>query len=270
MSKIDLLLADPRFTALDDAGKKAALDRYFNKYVPQDSRYQALDEEGKQATHKKFMDKYYGVTEPEQPKQRTLKEMMSPDATGAPSLGAQPAQPASTNVAAVENYMAKEYKGDAQKGYEMGKLEAAKQDKPKNILEAMDVGFTTGLTRILSAPETISSLIQGDNYTAQHIQGMVDQQLSQAGYDDMDMGKAIAEGDLKKAGGMALRTFAQSAPVTALWLINNWIGDIGTGLSTGAAKYAQLDRDMPEAIHRHEVCLCRQCRILGSCIRGNR
>ena len=77
MSKIDNFLSDPRYTALDDAGKKTALDKYFNKYVPQDARYQQLDEKGRKNTYDKFMAKYYGETKIEAPKrQPTFEDTM--------------------------------------------------------------------------------------------------------------------------------------------------------------------------------------------------
>ena len=42
MSKIERFLSDPRYQALDDAGKKEKLDLFFNKYVTQDARYAPL------------------------------------------------------------------------------------------------------------------------------------------------------------------------------------------------------------------------------------
>ncbi|HRU99081.1 MAG TPA: hypothetical protein P5092_16800, partial [Ruminococcus sp.] len=85
MSKIERFLSDPRYQALDDAGKKEKLDLFFNKYVTQDARYALLDEEGKARVYSKFMSKYYGEPEAKAPKQKTpfsgliseLKETMS-------------------------------------------------------------------------------------------------------------------------------------------------------------------------------------------------
>jgi len=85
MSKIERFLSDPRYQALDDAGKKEKLDLFFNKYVTQDARYSLLDEEGKARVYSKFMSKYYGEPEAKAPKQKTpfsglkseLKETMS-------------------------------------------------------------------------------------------------------------------------------------------------------------------------------------------------
>lgn len=71
MSKIERFLSDPRYQALDDAGKKHKLDLFFNKYVTQDARYAPLDEEGKARVYSKFMSKYYGEPEAKAPKQKT-------------------------------------------------------------------------------------------------------------------------------------------------------------------------------------------------------
>ena len=248
MSKIERFLSDPRYQALDDAGKKEKLDLFFNKYVTQDARYAPLDEEGKARVYSKFMSKYYGEPEAKAPKQKTrFSELrLKSELKGTMSL-TQSAVADKTSTDAVESYMAKTHRGSADIGYSRGAASVAGEPKPKNILEAMDVGFTQGLTSVLSAPKMIIDIIQGDTYSANYTQGVIDQRLKDAGYEDMDMASAIKNKDLKKAGGMALRTFAQSAPVTVLWLVHPLIGDIyGALMPTAASKYTQLDREMPE------------------------
>ncbi len=248
MSKIERFLSDPRYQALDDAGKKEKLDLFFNKYVTQDARYAPLDEEGKARVYSKFMSKYYGEPEAKAPKQKTrFSELrLKSELKGTMSL-TQSAVADKTSTDAVESYMAKTHRGSADIGYSRGAASVAGAPKPKNILEAMDVGFTQGLTSVLSAPKMIIDIIQGDTYSANYTQGVIDQRLKDAGYEDMDMASAIKNKDLKKAGGMALRAFAQSAPVTALWLVHPLIGDVfGALMPTAASKYTQLDREMPE------------------------
>ena len=248
MSKIERFLSDPRYQALDDAGKKEKLDLFFNKYVTQDARYSPLDEEGKARVYSKFMSKYYGEPEAKAPKQKTPFSglRLKSELEGTMSL-TQSAVADKTSTDAVESYMAKTHRGSADIGYSRGAASVAGEPKPKNILEAMDVGFTQGLTSVLSAPKMIIDIIQGDTYSANYTQGVIDQRLKDAGYEDMDMASAIKNKDLKKAGGMALRAFAQSAPVTVLWLVHPLIGDIyGALMPTAASKYTQLDREMPE------------------------
>jgi hypothetical protein len=246
MSKIERFLSDPRYQALDDAGKKDKLDLFFNKYVTQDARYAPLDEEGKARVYSKFMSKYYGEPEAKAPKQKTPFTDLGSEVENITSLTTS-AEADKLHTDSVESYMAKTHRGSADIGYSRGAASVADEPKPKNIFEAMDIGFTQGLTSVLSAPQMIVDIIQGDIYSANYTQGMIDQRLKDAGYDDMDMASAIKNKDLKKAGGMALKVFSQSAPVTALWLVHPLIGDVfGALMPTAASKYTQLDREMPE------------------------
>ena len=86
MSKIERFLSDPRYQALDDAGKKEKLDLFFNKYVTQDARYSPLDEEGKARVYSKFMSKYYGEPEAKAPKQKTPFSGLKSELKGTMSL----------------------------------------------------------------------------------------------------------------------------------------------------------------------------------------
>ena len=108
MSKIERFLSDPRYQALDDAGKKEKLDLFFNKYVTQDARYAPLDEEGKARVYSKFMSKYYGEPEAKAPKQKTrFSELrLKSELKGTMSL-TQSAVADKTSTDAVESYMAR-------------------------------------------------------------------------------------------------------------------------------------------------------------------
>jgi hypothetical protein len=247
MNKIELFLSDPRYQQLDQAGKQKALDKFFYKYVPLDSRYQQLDQAGRESAYNTFIGKYLGVQTQaaEQPKPQTFRDKLSAKTLGV-DINKETAQAVSTVTA--DTQKAQFFKSDPMAGYEAGKAKAKEiyGDNKVGFIGDLVSGFAAGAKQIFAAPEIWGNYLAGNKYRAQELQGMIDEQLSQAGYNNMDMVGAIKKGDIKAVAGMALRTTAQSAPATIAWLLRNYAGDVASFSSASSAKLMQLDREHPE------------------------
>jgi len=107
-------------------------------------------------------------------------------------------------------------------------------------------GFITSLASIPIQSVSIPALnLINSEYHAQMLQGFIDQKQQQYAGNTDALG-ALKRGDVGGFLGMGFKTFIQSAPITAAWIVNPYLG---AGVSVGAGatpKYSQLDRDLPE------------------------
>ena len=110
-------------------------------------------------------------------------------------------------------------------------------------------GLATSVASVpgLSVTSPVLEMI-GNPYGSQMIKGMVDKAYELHGYgaEDMDIMGALGDMDLPKAAGIGFKAFVQSAPQTAAWVMNPYLGMGAAFATSGTGKYLDMEREHPE------------------------